>query len=138
MNVAFFLTPKQNVEWISSRSTVRQALERMAAHSFSAVPLLDDEGRYVGTVTEGDLLWFLKASDRPWREVGEETPVLSIKRAITNEPVGINAEVEALIARSIGQNFVPVVDDRQLFVGIVRRRHIIEYCARRIGMLAVT
>lgn len=135
MNVPFFLTPKHEVTWIPADATMRQALERMEMHRHSAVPLLDEEGRYVGTLTEGDLLWHFKQSDRPWREVAESTPVLAVRRRMANHPVRIDARMDALVAHAVTQSFVPVVDDRDIFVGIVRRERIIEHCAQRAGFL---
>lgn len=134
MNIAFFLTPKQDVTWVPAQATVREALERMEAHRHSAVPLLDGEGHYVGTITEGDLLWHLQRAALPWPEVAA-TPVLAAARRMDNQPVRIDAEIEALIARAVDQSFVPVIDDRGVFVGIVRRRRIIEYCVERAGLL---
>ncbi|UUZ82538.1 CBS domain-containing protein [Paenibacillus sp. P26] len=64
MNIAFFLVPKEEVIYLSPHHTMRQALERMEYHRYSAVPLIDENGRYVGTITEGDLLWKLKHSPR--------------------------------------------------------------------------
>jgi CBS-domain-containing membrane protein len=135
MNVAFFLTPKHEVAWVSAEATLGQALEHLRARRHSAVPLLDSHGGYVGTLTEGDLLWHLEQADRPWREVAETTPLLSVARHMDYLAVRIEAEIEALIARALDQSFVPVVDDRGVFVGIVRRQLIIEHCARRAGLL---
>lgn len=111
MNVAFFLTPKSDVVWIPARATMRQALEKMEHHRWSAVPILDDDGLYVGTLTEGDLLWKMKS--RPGVE--------------------IHLDIEALFQRAVDQNFVPVVDARGVLMGIVRRKAIIEYCISKIG-----
>ncbi|MCZ4151926.1 hypothetical protein BZG21_46950, partial [Escherichia coli] len=44
------------------------------------------------------------------------------------KPVSINANMEDLINLAKVQNFVPVVDDMERFIGIVRRSQIIEYC----------
>lgn len=60
MNVLFFLTPKSKVAYIYDDFTLRQTLEKMEYHRYSAVPLLTREGKYVGTITEGDLLWSIK------------------------------------------------------------------------------
>ncbi len=60
MNIAFFLTPKNEVVCESLESTMRQVMERMEHHGYTAIPLIDKHGRYVGTLTEGDLLWKLK------------------------------------------------------------------------------
>lgn len=129
MNVAFFLTPKSEVVCLPARSTMRQALEKMEIYRYGAIPLVDDEGRYAGTLTEGDLLWRLKHSTRPtWIEEAEHTRIADIPRRLDNKPVHIEAEMEDLIRLAIDQNFVPVVDDREVFVGIVRRSSIIEYC----------
>ena len=40
--------------------TLRQALEKMEHHGYAAVPLLSTEGKYLGTLTDGDVLWGLK------------------------------------------------------------------------------
>ena len=60
MNIIFFLLPKSQVAYINSNSTIRQALEKMEHHRYSAVPVLDEEGKYFGTLSEGDLLWLFK------------------------------------------------------------------------------
>src|SRR5579859_6460623 len=115
MNVTFFLTPKSEVVCLNADSTMRQAMEKMEAHRYSALPLLDDEGRYVGTITEGDLLWRLKHALGTWREEAESTPVLAIERRVQHKTVRIDAEMETLLALASEQNFVPVVDDREVF-----------------------
>lgn len=130
MNVAFFLTPKSDVVWVHESDTMRQALERMERHRYSAVPILDDHGRYVGTLTEGDLLWKLWHVEGPSQQTAERIHLAEVPRRVINQPVNIDAEVEELLSRAIEQNFVPVIDSRGVFIGIVRRRPIIEHCSR--------
>ncbi len=60
MNILFFLTPKEDVAYLYEDYTVRQALEKMEYHKYSSIPIISKEGRYIGTITEGDLLWGLK------------------------------------------------------------------------------
>lgn len=132
MNVAFFLLPKKEVVYLKYNSTMRQALERMEYHTYAAVPLIDDEGKYVGTITEGDLLWKLKNTPGLTFANTEKIPLREVEQRTQNEPVKIDAEIEDLISRAIMQNFIPVVDDQEIFIGIVRRREIMEYCARQI------
>jgi CBS domain-containing protein len=134
MNVAFFLTPKDEVVWVAANATLADALALMEPHRHSAVPLLDEEGRYIGTLTEGDLLWYLRRAERPWAEVAAAIRVSAIPRWMKNDPIDIGAEMEALLARAVVQSFVPVVDDRSVFVGMVRRKSIIEYCAKLAGI----
>src|SRR5690242_2655181 len=126
MNVAFFLTPKSEVIWVSASATIEQALERMGPYGFTAVPILDDEGRYVGTLTHRDLLWHLLHVRDGWQRAAKYTTVLAVERRTNNVPTHIDAQAETLVARSVDQNFVPVVDDRGIFIGIVTRKRIIE------------
>ncbi len=130
MNIAFFLLPKKDVICLSPGSTVRQALERMEYHRYSAVPLLDDEGRYVGTITEGDLLWALKNTPDLSLASINKMRLQDIPCKVKNKTVPIDAHIEDLVTLAIAQNFVPVVDDQEKFIGIIRRREIMEYCSQ--------
>ena len=127
MNIAFFLTPKKEVVCETLESTMRQALERMEYHRYSAIPILDKEGKYIGTLTEGDLLWKLK--NTPNLEFSNTTKVKieDIPRRVINKPVHIDSNIEDLIAKSVNQNFVPVVDDNNVFIGIIKRSDVITY-----------
>lgn len=60
MNILFFLTPKEEVAFIYDDFTLRQVLEKMEYHRYSAIPVIKRSGEYVGTLTEGDLLWGIK------------------------------------------------------------------------------
>lgn len=130
MNVAFFLIPKKDVIYLKKTATMRQALERMEYHGYSAIPLVDARGHYAGTITEGDLLWKLKNTPDLTFSNTEKIKLDEIEQRTQNTPVSINAQINDLISRAIQQNFMPVTDDQGIFIGIVRRREIIEYCAR--------
>ena len=129
MNVAFFLVPKKDVVYLSFNATMRQALEKMERHRYTAIPLIDGEGRYMGTITEGDLLWKMKNTPGLDFTGAEKVRLTEVPRRVQNAPVRIDAEMEDLIPLAVGQNFVPVVDDEGIFIGIVRRRELIEYLA---------
>lgn len=130
MKIAFFLLPKSEVVYLPLKSTMRQALEKMEYHRYTAVPIIDDEGKYVGTITEGDLLWNLKNTrDLSFKDT-ETIPLGDIPQRMKNSPVRIDAEIEDLLSLAIVQNFVPVVDDSGIFIGIVRRREIFEYVSK--------
>ncbi|WFD11633.1 CBS domain-containing protein [Tepidibacter hydrothermalis] len=128
MNIAFFLTPKVEVAYLTPESTMRQALEKMEYHRYTAIPIINDDGRYVGTITEGDLLWKLK--NTPDLNFKNTSKILlrEISRKMDNKPVYIDSNIEDLISLSINQNFVPVVDDQKVFIGIITRSDIIDYC----------
>lgn len=129
MNIAFFLIPKNEVVCLNTKTTMRQALERMERHSFAAVPLVDDNGCYAGTITEGDLLWKLKNTAGLDLNGMEKVLLEDIAIHAKNKPVSIDSRIVDLLMLASEQNFVPVVDDQDVFIGIVRRREIIEYCA---------
>ena len=131
MNVAFFITPKSEVVWVSSTSTLGQALERMRPNRYAAVPILDDRGAYAGTLTEGDALWYLLHSNGMPSDVAKRTPLCQVARRNDYRAVHINAQIEELLGRAVDQSFVPVVDDCGSFIGIVRRKSIIQYSAGR-------
>ncbi len=135
MKIAFFLTPKAQVAWVSTTSTVRQAIEKMEHYRYTAVPLLTPEGRYDGTLTEGDLLWYLKQNPHVSFADTEHVPLTAVIRRLVVKPINIDAEIEALFALALDQNFVPVVDDRGVFIGIVRRRSILTSLHEKLARL---
>lgn len=130
MNIAFFLIPKNDVVFLSLNSTMRQAIERMEYHGYTAVPIIDEEGRYAGTITEGDLLRKLKNASGFNYSSTEKILLRDIPRQMINSPVRTDARISDLLSLTITQNFVPVVDDNNIFIGIIRRREIIEYCSK--------
>lgn len=111
---------------------MRQAIEKMEFHRYTAVPILDQHGHYVGTITEGDLLWKMKNTPGLTFENTDKIPIADIPRRVKNETVRIEANIESLINLAIVQNFVPVLDDEDIFIGIIRRREIMEYFSNKL------
>lgn len=128
MNVLRFLTPKIEVEYVNIDSTVRQGLEKMRFHGYAAIPVINDEGLYMGTVTEGDFLWALYNDNNPDLKKLEKTQLKSIIRH-DYQPVLASASMDEILTRAYYQNFVPVVDDRGVFIGIIKRKEIIKHLA---------
>ncbi len=127
MNVLFFLKPKASVAYVYFDNTLRQALEKMRFYGYSAIPVIDREGKYIGTVTEGDFLWKLVDASAWDNHAQERLYVRDIMRPEHNAPVNVNASIEDLLHMAMNQNFVPVVDDIGSFIGIVTRRDIMQY-----------
>ncbi|PGM55076.1 CBS domain-containing protein [Bacillus sp. AFS053548] len=132
MNIAFFFTPKNELVYMNINSTMRQALEKMEHHRYTAIPLVDDDGKYVGTLAEGDLLWKLKNTASLSFSNTNEISLKEISLHNLYEPVSINAQIEDLFTRAINQNFIPVIDDKDVFIGMVKRKEIIEYCSKNL------
>lgn len=133
MNILFFLTPKDEVAHVDEADTMRQVLEKMEHRGYTAIPLLGGDGRYIGTITEGDLLWFLKDRNFPNLHLLEDMPIASITRRRDNQAVKIDESMENLFDKVMNQNFVPVVDDKNVFIGIVTRKDILAYLGKKAG-----
>ncbi len=121
MNIAFFLTPKHEIVTLTESMTLRQAMEKMEYHKYSAVPVIDDEGRYQYTLSEGDVLWHIKDHMDLSLKNSEAVNINQIKRSRSIEAVSINEEIEVVLDLTRYQNFIPVVDDTGIFIGIIRR-----------------
>lgn len=132
MNIAFFLTPKCNTAFLYDFYTLRQGLEKMRHHGYTAIPVIDKENQYVGTISEGDFLWHIVDEEKEnlcktdIRDL-EDTRIKDILNYEKNPPVRITADLEALVVMSLKQSFIPVIDDYGTFIGIVTRNKIIEY-----------
>ncbi len=135
MNVAYFLLPKHQVVCCYEDNTFRQGLEKMKHHGYSAIPVLSRSGKYLGTVSEGDFLWKLLEGDEQFPELPrsmkdlEGLRIRDILQTRTYRSVRITVTMEELLERAMNQNFVPVVDDLDQFIGIVTRKDIITHFA---------
>ena len=132
MNILFFLKPKSEVAFIYDYCTLRQVLETMEYHKYASIPMLNREGEYVGTITEGDLLWGIKTYQNMDLKRAENIFIQDFPRKADYEAVSADADMEDLLRKAMNQNFVPVVDDQKKFIGIITRKTIIEYCYERM------
>lgn len=132
MNVAFFLKPKSEVFYLQDSMPLARALHEMRKSGYTSVPVIDREGKYVGAVNEGDFLRALAHTDgeRLQLSAAEDAERKRVRDILSRDrnPSGrIDEPAEALVSRTTGQNFVPIVDDRGVFIGIVTRRNVIRY-----------
>ena len=125
INVLLLLTPKTELTCIQDDMSVRQALEKMKAHGFMAIPVVSKKGEYAGTITEGDLLWKLVDEDYDVDAL-DDINIKEIIRKDYTSPVKVDANIEELTSMITMQNFVPVVDDRNILMGIVTRKKVLE------------
>ena len=131
-NILFFLTPKAMCAYLYDDYTIRQALEKMEVAGYATLPILNRDGEYRGTLTEGDLLWALKNMCGMKLKQAEKLHIMDISRRRDNIAVPVNTSMHDLVERARGQNFVPVVDDKNTFIGIVPRSSIIKYCEQQL------
>ncbi len=121
---------------MSAEGTIAQALERMKHNGFGSVPILDEDGGYFGTLSTSDLIWYLVQAGDSWQHTARITPLSSVRRACNDQALHVAAGFPKLLSQIALQSFVSVVDDSGLFVGIVRRRPVIEHLARVAGRVA--
>ena len=131
-NILFFLTPKAMCVYLYDDFTLRQALEKMEVAGYAALPILTRTGEYRGTITEGDVLWAMKNLCGLNLKQAERIRIMDISRRRDNLPVPVNTTMHELVERAQTQNFVPVVDDKDTFIGIITRSAIIRYCSQQL------
>lgn len=127
MNIGFFLHPKLEIVSVSPSATVRQILERMEYHRYTAIPIITEDGKYAGTVTEGDLLWHMKNHKDITFDNAHRFALKDVNCRMQIQAVQINSEMSDLLKLVRTQNFVPVLDDTGIFIGIVRRSAVIDH-----------
>ena len=127
MNIMRFVVPKSQVEYVTTDQTVRQALEKMRYHRYVAIPVIDGEGTYVGTLRSDDIYSYFSENGSFDMKLAERDSVTEILDKSYSPPLYHYATMDELIARVGEHNFVPIVDDRCCFIGIILRRDILSF-----------
>ena len=125
MNIPILLTPKCDVQYIYAEDTLQNGMNCLRGTGYTAIPVITATGMYAGSLSEGDILWYL-ADNGLSADTLRETPLRAALNQSRNRAVPITAPMDEVLEKSMQQNFIPVVDDRGAFVGIVTRKKIIE------------
>ncbi len=125
MNIAKLMIPKVFTITLHENSTIRQGLEVLARCHYTAIPVLDADDHYVGSVSEGDFLQHILKTGTTDIKEQEKYRIKDILRRDFCPALSIEAEFDDVVEASLRQNFVPVVDDRNTLCGIVTRRSLI-------------
>lgn len=135
MNIASFILPKVEVAYLRDHMTIRQGLEKMRRSGYTAIPVIDREDRYVGVISEGDFLWAILERSSNMEDITmkklEHMTIRDLIRMDKVRPVCIDTNMEQLLGQAQNQNFVPVIDDRSVFIGIITRSDIIKYFVKK-------
>lgn len=131
-SILFYLTPKSQVAFCLDNFTLRQVVEKMDYHHYTAMPILNKEGKYVGTITEGDLLWTIRERNSLNYQASEQIPLQEINLKRKYKTVNISSSISNLLETVENQNYVPVVDDNGIFIGIVTRKSVLKELAKLI------
>ena len=127
MNIMRFVVPKSQVECVTVENTVRQAMEKMRYHRYVAIPVIDGDGKYVGTLRNDDIFTYFLDSGSFDTRSAEKDGVMEILDKEYSPPLYHDSSMDDVVDRLSQHNFVAVVDDRGCFVGIILRRDILNF-----------
>lgn len=130
MNILFFLTPKSEVTYLYDDETVERGIMKMEDGGYTAVPLISRQGKYIGTVTEGDFLRLMTSGQLDTAYCIRKMKMRELMRKSEIRAVKVSCHMEDAIEMAMRQNFVPVVDDDGIFIGIITRKDILNHMYR--------
>ncbi len=131
MNILFFLTPKSEVDYINEDATLFKTIQKMQERNYAAIPIVSKTGKYVGTITSGDILGYIKENFDLTLRDSADIPLVNVRRVRDNKAVKADSKLEEIIDKILYQNFVPVVDDEERFIGIITRSEVIKWLHKR-------
>jgi CBS domain-containing protein len=112
---------------VHTGTSVGAALRQLAAHAITMMPVVDDHGRILGVVAEGDLLERDVEHDSVSRVMRTGATVLVHPDTPINEA--------GIILHRTGLKSLPVVDAADQVVGVVSRSDIVRMLAREDDVL---
>lgn len=130
MNIINLLSIKSDIVYLKSNTCIPKAMAKLRESGYSAVPVVNEDGTYAGIVSEGDFLW----SKIDGTDVTEEGHPKKLQTLLKNKRAAaetINSDFRSVLMRAVDQNFVPIVDDRNMFIGIVTRKSVINYMIKK-------
>lgn len=123
-NILMLLIPKGQVDFLYSDCTIRQALEKMNAHGFNTIPVINKEtGVYERSINYGDFLAYILRNRIDFDEL-EKIPLEEVESHRDIKAVSSTVDVSSLVSNILEQNYVPVIDDNKVFIGIVTRKKV--------------
>ena len=127
MNVLFFLTPKSKIKCVDETMSIRQVLEIFEHYRYQVIPVISKDGKYLKSISEGDLLYYLKNNINNKIEYFENINLNKVPNYRIYDSIKIDTDIKTLYELLLSQNFVPVTDDKEIFIGIVTRKSILDY-----------
>ena len=124
-NHLFHLLPKSDTVFLNSSDSFQQAYNLFVLTNYTALPVINKKGQYVGTICEGDLLRILSVSLTDSEIDLSQLAIKDIAFKTKTEVARINESFNRLLELALNQNFIPLVDDQGIFVGILSRQELI-------------
>lgn len=141
---------RPDVITVGPRATVRDLAALLAEHKVSGVPVVDEDGRLLGIVTEGDVIiqdadlhfphyvQFLESviyleSMRKFEERFKKAFGARVADVMSDEVYTVSPDASVREAATLmadhGVNRVPVIDEDRVVVGIVTRGDVVRAIA---------
>ncbi len=133
MNIAKIMIPKVCTAFLHEDNTIRQGLETMTYHGYTAIPVLDENQHYVGSITEGDFLRYMMEKGTTDKRALEQDRIRDILRRDFCPALSMDSDDLTILNAILNQNFVPIVDCRNVLCGILTRRGVISCLAEKVG-----
>ena len=134
-SIISLITPKKGTNFLIAGTTLRNAIEKFKVHKFSAVPIIDKSGKYLRTISEGDFLRYITGLPNYSMELAEKIPIDAVESYRPYRALSVDASIVEVVSLSLEQNFIPLVDDRGLYIGIIRRKEILEFLLENREMM---
>lgn len=111
-------------------ATVSEAVDLMDLHQVSGVPVVDEQGKLVGYISESDVERVLLGKSRPGVEKHEFSPDMKVDLVMSRpglsvqETVAVSEAAMFMLARNVTR--VPVLDEERTVVGTLNRIDILQ------------
>jgi CBS domain-containing protein len=128
---------------IHQEATLREAGDVLARRGISALPVVDDDGRLVGIMSQMDLIRLSTvygAEGDETQSEGSRSQPMRVAEIMTVEVVTVSPETDVhTVAKRLSESHirqVPVLSDTEL-IGVVSRRDLIKWMARSDAALTL-
>ena len=117
-------TKKSRVEYLYNDVLVGEALEKIEKKRYMMIPVLErGSNRYLYSLSEGDLLRYICQVGSLRRANKKPLSSVTIERLVV--PVKEEADLSVVLDLAPNQNFIPLIDEKGVFKGIVTRKSIL-------------
>ena len=130
INIAQIMLPKVSTVHICENATVRQGMEVFQRYGYTGIPVVSEDGKYLGSITEGDFWRHMCRIGTTDKLAQENYRIRDVFRPDFCEPLSIEADAKSVVDIALKQNFIPIIDGRGYLSGMVTRQILIKYLAK--------
>ena len=119
-----FLTPARNLAVLIDTHNVDHAILVLSQISYTRVPVVTDQMKYVGTISLTDILSYQMKHDY-YDEVFSSMDIVHMTKT-DGESLGKDYTVTEVLHKLVEESFLPVVSEDGVFEGIITRKSILK------------